>query len=208
MVTQSELRRYTSLPALLRILRQQAITLLPPDSWDDQNDKELMMTYKEATKSKTCLALCFAQTSETYHHWKVFSSGQDGTCVVFKKEDLLSQADATNIRHGPVNYLSLAEIKKNKPSLINLPFSKRSAYKDEKEYRLLFDSSTKVLKFLDMPITSDMINRIIINPWAPTPLYEAIKETILAIDGFKKIKVLQSSVRSARDWRELAKNYL
>lgn len=207
MDTKLELRRYTSLPALLRILRQRAITLLPPDSWDDQNDRELMRAYAGATRSKTCLALCFAQAAETYHHWKVFSPGNDGVCIVFNKEKLIAEADARSIRHGPVKYLTLEKIKEEQPKLIELPFSKRTAYKDEKEYRFLFDSATESHASKDVPIIPEMIERILINPWVPDPLYKATKETILAIAGFKDTKVFQSSVRNARDWRELAKKY-
>lgn len=207
MDTKLELRRYTSLPALLRILRQRSITLLPPDSWDDQNDRELMKAYAVATKSKTCLALCFAQAAETYHHWKVFSPGSDGVCIVFKKDALTVQADTSDIRHGPVRYLTLEQIKAQQPKLIDLPFSKRTAYKDEKEYRFLFDSPTETHVSKDVPITPKMIERIVINPWVPDPLYKATKETILAIAGFENTKVFQSSVRNARDWRELAKKY-
>ncbi|PTT20580.1 hypothetical protein DBR12_09090 [Acidovorax sp. HMWF029] len=207
MDTKSELRRYTSLPALLRILRQRAITLLPPDTWDDQNDRELMGAYAKATKSKTCLALCFAQAAETYHHWKVFSPGNDGVCIVFNKDKLISKAEASSIRHGAVNYLTLKQIKDSQPKLIDLPFSKRTAYKDEKEYRFLFDSPTETHTAKDVPIAPEIIERILINPWAPDPLYRAIKETILAIAGFEGTKVFQSSVRNARDWRELAIKY-
>lgn len=203
----SELRRYTSLPALLRVLRQRAITLLPTDSWDDQNDRELMKAYAGATKSKTCLALCFAQAFETYHHWKVFSAGSDGVCIVFKKDELILRAEAEKVRHGPVKYMTLEEIREEQPKLIDLPFSKRTAYKDEKEYRLIFDSPKDIHTSKDIPITPEIITRVLINPWMPDPLYESTKETIHAIAGFENTKVIQSSVRNATDWRELAKKY-
>lgn len=207
MDTKSELRRYTSLPALLRILRQRAITLLPPDSWDDQNDRELMKAYANATQSKTCLALCFAQAVETYHHWKVFSPGHDGVCIVFNKEELVAQADSMGIHHGSVKYLTLLKIREERPELADLPFSKRTAYRDEKEYRFLFDSPNETLSSIDIPVAPQMIERVLINPWVPVPLYKATKETILAIAGFENAKVFQSSVRNARDWKELAKKY-
>jgi hypothetical protein len=85
----TELSRYTDLPALLYLLDKKKITLLDPKSWDDSNDSYYLSQYKEKKKLKSVLALCFSQTAETYHHWRVFSSGPSGVCIVFDREQLL-----------------------------------------------------------------------------------------------------------------------
>lgn len=202
-----ELKRYTNLPSLLLILQKRVITLLPPVSWDDQNDRQLMKAYASATKSKTCLALCFAQAVETYHHWRVFSPGSDGVCIIFNKEKLIAEVEKNDVRHGPLKYFTLRQIEENQPRLIDLPFSKRQAYKDEREYRFLFESPSKTYTSKNIPITPVMIERILINPWVAEQLFFAVKETINSIDGFEDVVVRQSSVRSARNWQELAGKY-
>jgi hypothetical protein len=63
-MNKDHLRRYTDLAATLRILKTKAVTLLPPDMWDDQNDRNLMLAYQKANNYKTVLALCFAQSAE------------------------------------------------------------------------------------------------------------------------------------------------
>jgi hypothetical protein len=48
-----------------------------------------MAEYKRLRQAKTVLALCFAETTATYHHWRVFSHGADGVCIEFDKDRLL-----------------------------------------------------------------------------------------------------------------------
>ncbi|MGB4060484.1 MAG: DUF2971 domain-containing protein [Burkholderiaceae bacterium] len=192
---------------LLHILQNKFITLRPPSNWDDQNDKELMRSYSEAKNNKTCLALCFAQAAETYHHWKIFSPGYDGACIVFNKNELIHKADHENIRHGSVKYLSLEKIKKNEPTLEDFPFSKRSAYRDEKEYRFLFESIDDELEEKIIPIDRETINRIIINPWMHESLFTSTAKMISSISSFEATTVRQSTIISSRQWKALANDY-
>lgn len=67
------LRRYTKLPILIDTLVNKRIAMLNPDYWEDRNDASYIRIFKEKKALKTVLALCFTETSETFHHWKVFS---------------------------------------------------------------------------------------------------------------------------------------
>ncbi len=67
------LSRYTTLPVLLDMLERSCLTLLPPDSWDDRNDREVMLEYKRRRNSSCLLAVCFSQGEETIHHWSAFA---------------------------------------------------------------------------------------------------------------------------------------
>ena len=69
------LRRYTDLPAIAYSLKARCITLLDPQSWDDRNDSYFLRRYKDERKLSSVLALCFTQSSEKYHHWRVFAGG-------------------------------------------------------------------------------------------------------------------------------------
>ncbi len=206
-----ELKRYTSFASLLCMLQKKLITLLPIDSWEDHNDKNLVEAYAKKNGSKTCLALCFTEAYETYHHWKVFSPGHDGVCIVFEKSKLVEKFKSSfsegQVRDAEVKYLSLESLKIKELSLQDLPFAKRSAYKDEKEYRFLFESHDVQSVPVTMPIEIDMIKRISINPWVPEPLSEAMKKAILAIEGCEKIKVAKSRLTRAEQWTALAKRY-
>jgi hypothetical protein len=81
--------RYTNLAATLHMLRTRNITLLNPATWDDTNDSYFMSEYKRLKNAKSVLALCFAESEESYHHWRIFSSGGDGVRIEFDKPALL-----------------------------------------------------------------------------------------------------------------------
>jgi hypothetical protein len=198
------LRRYTDLPAVLQVLTSETITLLPPSSWDDRNDRNLMLAYQHRRGLKSLLALCFAQAAETYHHWKVFASGNAGMCIVFEKRRVIQELAETGVIHSSVDYFTIAALRGGDPALDRIPFSKRSAYRDEKEFRLLFSSPDEELpaKSFAMPIAA--IDRILINPWLPTPLAETVKTTIRRIPGCQVLPVLQSTVIEGPAWKQLA----
>lgn len=59
------LSRYNSLASALRIFRASALTLLPPETWDDGNDRLMMANFKEAKKLKSLVALWFNEAGES-----------------------------------------------------------------------------------------------------------------------------------------------
>jgi hypothetical protein len=200
----SLLRRYTSLPSLLHLLRSQKITLLSPASWDDRNDAFFMSQYKKRKKLASVLALCFSEAGETYHHWRVFTHGSDGVCIVFEREELLAEFDGIeNICQGSVRYKLIQQLKSFRPPVDQLPFRKRHPYKDEKEFRLVYDGNTETeAKGFDIHLSC--INKIVLNPWMPKPLADAVKSTIRSIDGCKSMEVYQTTLLENEQWKRSA----
>jgi hypothetical protein len=82
------LRRYTDLTALIYLLRKRKLTLLDQNSWDGSNDSYYLTVYKEKRKPKSVLALCFTETDERYHYWRVFAPGSSGVCIRFSRPGL------------------------------------------------------------------------------------------------------------------------
>lgn len=74
------LRRYTDLPFLFDYLRTRELALLSPKSWVDKNDSYFVEQYAKAKGFQSTYALCLAEAPETYHHWKVFTTGSSGVC--------------------------------------------------------------------------------------------------------------------------------
>lgn len=198
------LRRYTDLPALLTILKNCEITLLPPSSWDDRNDRHMMEAYIRAKKLKTLLALCFSEARETYHHWKVFAPGNSGVSIEFGSDMLLASLPPFGFTHSEINYKTISELKSSKLEVTDLPFTKRAAFSDEKEYRIIFSSRKESLEFKSIPIGIDVIDRITINPWLPPPLFTAIKQVILSIPGCSNLNVNHSKLIESPSWKRFA----
>jgi hypothetical protein len=201
----AHLRRYTDLPALLHILSTRQITLLDPRFWDDKNDSHFMTIHKERKQLKSLLALCFSEAFETYHHWRVFSGGPAGVCIVFDKIRLLEDiARVPQISVGSMNYLTMTEARRKTFLVDELPFVKRYAYKPEREFRVLYASPTEEKSSLDLPIRLSSISRISLSPWMHASLSKSTASAIRAINGCEKLRVSRSTLISNEQWKNLA----
>ncbi|MCD9491388.1 DUF2971 domain-containing protein [Photobacterium phosphoreum] len=194
--------RYTDLTALIDILTKKRIVLLDPNNWDDQNDVFFMSTYKEKMKLQTLLALCFTTKYETYHHWSVFASGNAGVCIRFKRSELtecLNNVDG--VKFQPVKYKEISTLKDADLSLSDVPFLKRYPYKDEEEYRAIYESDkTEFIK--EIPFDISIIDRIVLSPWLPESLLETVRTTIKNIKGCSDVKVYKTTLLSNPKWKQ------
>src|SRR5262249_26604235 len=198
------LRRYTNIPALIHLLTGRTITLLDPVSWDDKNDSHFLALYREKKSLATVLALCFTQTTETYHHWRVFADGSSGVCVTFDKDRLLSaMKKQRGVTARAVRYLKLPEIKKRKLKADDLPFLKRFPYGDEREFRIVYASKSVKTAFLDIDIPLGCIRRITLSPWIPAVLTGHLKDTLRRIDGCAELKIARSTLIGNEQWKNL-----
>ncbi len=198
------LRRYTNLPSLFDILENKRITLLDPSTWDDKNDSYFLHQYKVKKQLKTILGLCFTEKGETYHHWKVFSDGSSGVCVVFKKDALLKKIlICEGVKEGLVEYKRIKQLKNIPPSLDEMPFVKRLPYRDEKEYRLIYENKIKKESFKHIDIDIGCIDRITLSPWTPEPLIEPVRK---AIKNIHNVKVYKSSLISNEQWKVIGES--
>jgi len=85
----TRLNRFTTLPVLLDFLERKKLVLLDPKSWDDKNDTEVILAYKEKKGIEKLFALCFTHDYETIHHWKTFANGSSGCCIEFDADKLI-----------------------------------------------------------------------------------------------------------------------
>jgi hypothetical protein len=200
------LSRYTELPFLLEYLRTKELALLSPLSWDDKNDAFYLDAYARAKGLASVCVLCLTEAQETYHHWRVFSSGFSGMCIVFRKDRLLEWVGTHPQLHaGPVVYKTLPDMRAEGPSLEALPFLKRQAFADEKEFRVFGVPPPTVDNGpLRAPIPLSTIDRIVINPWLPKSVAEHVKATIKELDGCKGLKVYRSTLVDNEAWKKFA----
>ena len=188
------------------MLRNQRITLLDPQSWDDTNDSFFLQLYKEKYGLRSVLALCFTQTSESYHHWRVFSNGSSGICITFHRKELLAAArKLSHIRMGEVKYLKLSEIGKMKLDARQLPFLKRYPFGHEDEFRIVFQSRKK-LKSVDIAIPLRCIDRITLSPWLNVALSNDVKKVIWSIPGCDELSIARSTLISNDDWKSFGES--
>lgn len=199
-------RRYTNLAATIHILRTKSLTLLDPKTWDDRNDSYFLEQYKTLRKAKSALALCFARATETYHHWRVFSAGSDGVCIEFDKKKLVKDLQKNGkIRSGPVEYARIRDLSSRKFDLRDLPFLKRQAFADEKEWRIIYTNLVEPHPTISAQISLGSINRIVVSPWMPKALVDVVKETLHDIPDCAKLSVYRSTLIENEVWKKYAR---
>ena len=201
------LRRYTDLPALLYMLRRKKLTLLNPGSWDDKNDSHFIELYRERKELSTVLALCFTEKGETYHHWRVFSSGSGGVCIKFHRKALLDHLSKfKGVRFGSTRYAMMGRLRNQAPALDELPFLKRYAFRDEGEFRVIYEGANTKRDAKDLSLPLSCIAKISISPWAPETLGIAITETIKSIPDCERLQVGRSSLINNKGWKRIGAN--
>ena len=198
------IRRYTSLASALDILETKTLTLLPPSSWDDEVDRSLMAAFQRRKKLKSVLALCFAAKGETYHHWRVFTGGASGTCIAFEKDRLERAVASHGVTLKPISYKTIASDRAKPVTTDDLPFTKRAAFKDEGEVRMVFTSHYEQIKAKRVPFPPGAIEEVILSPWTPDPLVQTIRAIIERMSGLPQIEVRKSSLFNSAYWRRVA----
>jgi hypothetical protein len=198
------LRRYTELPFLLSLLDKRQLTLLSPNTWDDRNDSKFLRRYKRQKGLKSILVCCLTEASSTYHHWKVFSSGSSGVCIKFDRNKFISWADLYGLKHGPVIYRSIRKATKKTPTVDEIPFLKRHAFKDEKEYRVILEYQEKEVlsESIDFELTT--ISEIVINPWLHPSVYPSVEKAIRRfLHDNESIKIRQTTLLQNPTWEQI-----
>lgn len=199
------LYRYTNLASAIHLLKTKSLTLLNPATWDDRNDSYFMAEYKRLKKAETVLALCFAESTETYHHWRVFSNGADGVRIEMDKEKIVSDfKNLENIKIGNVEYKRIKDVDQMKiVDVEKLPFLKRHPYGDEREFRIVYSSPKETIEHKGYSISLGWITQITLSPWMSPALVSSVKDTLKTIDGCSSLKIYQSTLVSNETWKSL-----
>lgn len=196
------LNRYTDITVALDMLQERRLTLMSPLRWEDRNDAFAMERYQQ-TEGHTCvLAICFCQSREMYHHWRVFAHGSSGVCIEFDKQALLNSVDQTKgFTHGPVVYRRIKTLRLSPQLPQRWPFTKRTAFADEREYRIIYRGRGRKIEALHHSIQPQWVRRITLSPWMPAPLLSSVTSVIHSIQGFARLRVARSTLLNNEDWK-------
>ena len=197
------LYRYTELPYLISMLQRKKITLTNPKNWEDKADIEVMSRYKSENFAESIYALCMAETSsQTYHHWDVFSGkkSKSGVCIVFDYDGFECWAEENSIEFKNVNYIRVSDNKFG-DFVKNNSIIKNKIYEDEKELRAVFCGNGKQKDFISFDVHDfSIINMIIFNPWLDQNTYMQIKDVIKNIKGCSGIEIKKSDILKNTKW--------
>jgi hypothetical protein len=197
------IRRYTSIAAVIDMLRNRELTLVDPAAWDDRNDRYFMELYKDARKLGGLYAACAATGPETYHHWRVFTTAAGGACVEIFREPLENALKTMpEVSFGEVDYLRLDEVERlTEDDLKDLPFFKRFAFAPEEEYRIVIETKQPQESIIGLTLPLEWIGRILLNPWLPERVAQSVKATLQEIDGCESLRVERSHMIENARWK-------
>lgn len=202
-------RRYTEIRWLVAMLNEGAITLLPPDLWEDKNDQLMLATYKDCKRLGAVRALCLTTRGETHHHWKMFSSQDSGVCIHFRRSKFIAAMNAAGVVTREVKYLKLNQLQPEKYDVEQLPFLKRFGFGDEGEFRALYTSKVESSDLKKVPLDLDVIEKITLHPSMSKANLSVARSTISPLVQREggEISVQRSSLTDSRRWRTFAMEY-
>ncbi len=196
------LRKFTSLAVAIDLLRNKRLALVDPRNWVDRNDIAYLQEYKRRKALKSLVVTCFTTKAEQYHHWKSFADGTDGVCIHFHAKPLIDHvARQPGFRCGLVAYKRNSTSDDWNPKTSEIPFLKRLAYRDEGEYRFLFEDKDSTLEIKELTLDLGCVSRIVVSPRLAKGLFQAVKEQLTLISPDKRIPILQSSILDSSLWR-------
>lgn len=170
-----KLNRYTTLPVLLDLLTRKRLVLLDPVSWEDKNDSQILIEYKNRKRVDKLFALCFSHGDETIHHWRTFADGISGCCIEFDKKLLIEKLRGiSGLRFKHVAYKKLKDLKDAIIKVNDIPFTKRWPYRCEEEYRIIWEGTTPQNSF-EIDIDLQIISKITLNQKMPEIVYQTIR---------------------------------
>lgn len=199
-----ELRRYTGLPFLIDFLRTRELVLPSPVTWDDRNDSYYLEQYAKQAGLSATFALCLTEAPETYHHWRVFSSGASGVCISFKTEPFMAAVGGVSgLRAESVEYRTIDDLRRRKPTLSELPFLKRHPYRDEKEFRLFMaPKAAPPAGVVRIPMPLKTVDRVTLSPWLPASVAKQTTALLKSMPGCGRLKIYRSTLVDNQTWKK------
>jgi len=196
----TKLNRFTTLPALLDLLRRRKLVLRDPSTWEDKNDAKIILEYKRRKKIPKLFAVCFCMGDETVHHWKTYADGISGCCIEFNKYKLLECfCNLPEVRYEKVIYKKIDEVENNTIMIDNMPFIKRRPYRFEKEFRILWEGKTRG-KTIDLDIDLNSIGKITLSQEMFKNLYASVEKLLRVIIGDPSMDINSSTLYENSRW--------
>jgi len=196
----NRLSRYTTLPVLLDMLKRKKLVLLNPATWEDKNDSEILLYYKERKGYHNLFALCFSYGDETIHHWKTFANGISGCCIEFDADKLIKVLKTQpGVRYGAVNYKKIKELRDATIDLDDIPFTKRWPYRCEEEFRIIWEGNSTATCH-EIPFDLKIVVKVTINQQMPEQVYETIRENLRDAFNHPEKRINRSTLYHNQVW--------
>ena len=135
-----------------------------------------------------------------------FSRTAAAACASSSKDKLIAEvADVPGLRAETVQYRTIKALREQPVAESDLPFLKRHAFRDEKEFRLFVGRKTRDTPLLRVPVDRSAVRRVTLSPWLPASVCDQVKKLLKTIEGCAKLRVYRSSLVENEEWKRLAR---
>ena len=135
-----------------------------------------------------------------------------GVRIRFDRSELLEAISRYRgmVKGGDIDYLthaqleSLADKRRVIDPIAKLPFVKRYGFRDESEFRIIYESRTKSVRTIDIPIPMSCIKGIIFSYKLNRDDYRAIRKDLLSMKECQGMDIRRSNLTESRAWQGAA----
>jgi hypothetical protein len=112
------------------------------------------------------------------------------------------------VRWDDIDYLThrqlkaLANKRKDSDPIPRLPFIKRQGFRDESEFRIIYESKTRSVSTIDIPIPMSCIREIIFSYELNRDDYKEIRSKLQSMDGCQDLAIRRSTLTDSRAWKK------
>ena len=96
---------------------------------------------------------------------------------------------------------ALANTRTMSDPIAKLPFIKRYGFRDESEFRIIYESKTASVSKTSIPIPISCINRIIFSYKLNYRVYRAIRSALRSMDGCQDLDIRRSNLTESKRWK-------
>jgi hypothetical protein len=101
---------------------------------------------------------------------------------------------------------ALADFHAGNDPISELPFIKRYGFRDESEFRIIYESKTRSVSTINISIPMSCINRIIFSYKLNYRDYRAIRSELLSLDGCQGLDIRRSNLTESKMWKATGEN--
>ena len=131
-----------------------------------------------------------------------------GVRVRFDRSQLIEAVNKhRGVKCNDIDYMTQARLKvlanehKGNDPLAKLPFIKRYGFRDEAEFRIIYESKTRIAQTIGIPIPLSCISSIIFSYKLNWRDFNAIKSQLRSIDGCQGLDIRRSNLTESKTWK-------
>jgi hypothetical protein len=119
--------------------------------------------------------------------------------AISKRRGVVKCHDIDYLTHDELK--ALANVRKGTDPIPRLPFIKRQGFRDESEFRIIYESKTRSVPTIDIRIPMSCIKGITFSYKLNPNVYRAIKSNLLSMKECQGMKISRSNIVESKAWK-------